>query len=78
MPKNDPDALHTATEYESPAPTSLPRLLTADEVAPYLRVPTARVYEMARLDLIPAIRMKRQVRFLEAALLDWLKRGGTP
>lgn len=78
MPKNDPDASQFAAEDDPTAATSLPRLLTADEVAPYLRVPTARVYEMARLDLIPAIRMKRQVRFLEAALLEWLKRGGTP
>lgn len=78
MPKNDPDASLTTTEYGPSAPTGLPRLLTADEVAPYLRVPTARVYEMARLDLIPAIRMKRQVRFLESALREWLERGGTP
>ncbi len=53
------------------------RLLTASEVAPVLRVPTARVYELARLRMIPAITLgERQVRFDEAALREWIATGG--
>lgn len=69
---------NTPQEPPTTAPAvDLPRVLTAEEVATVLRVPTARVYEMARLEAIPSIRMRRQVRFLESALRDWLERGGT-
>jgi excisionase family DNA binding protein len=37
-----------------------------------------RVYEAARLGLIPCVRIGRQVRFDEAALREWIAKGGTP
>ena len=37
---------------------------------------TARVYEAARLGLIPSVRIGRQVRFDEDALQEWAKGGG--
>lgn len=35
-----------------------------------------RVYECARLGLIPSVRIGRQVRFDEDALREWIQRGG--
>jgi DNA binding domain, excisionase family len=52
------------------------KLLTASEVANILRVSTARVYELARMNAIPSITLgQRQVRFDEATLQEWLQRG---
>ena len=48
------------------------QLLTAQEVAKILRVSKARVYELARRGVIPSIRLGYQVRFSEAALLEWI------
>ncbi|MCA1578342.1 MAG: helix-turn-helix domain-containing protein [Acidobacteria bacterium] len=49
------------------------RLLTADEVAVILSVSTARVYELARTNAIPALKLgERQVRFDETALRKWI------
>ncbi len=53
-------------------------LLTAKEVAALLRVPTLRVYELARAGAIPCVRIRRQVRFPEDRLREWIARGGTP
>lgn len=53
------------------------RLLTAKEVSEGLRVPLARVYELARTGVIPVVRLgERQVRFNEDAIRDWIARGG--
>ncbi len=53
------------------------RLLTAKETAELLQVKLPRVYELARLNLIPAVRMGRQVRFNEDSLREWASRGGS-
>ena len=52
------------------------RFLTAKEVSMLLQIPLARVYELARQNLIPAVRMGRQVRFDETALREWAAHGG--
>jgi excisionase family DNA binding protein len=53
-------------------------LLTANEVAQILRVPTARVYELARRKMLPVLTLgQRQVRFEEAALREWIAAGGS-
>jgi excisionase family DNA binding protein len=41
-----------------------------------MRIPLARVYELARQNLIPCVRMGRQIRFDESALREWAARGG--
>ena len=49
------------------------RLLTAEEVAGILSVSTARVYDLARRNAIPALKLgQRQVRFDETALRNWI------
>jgi excisionase family DNA binding protein len=53
------------------------RLLTADKIAESLGITTARIYEAARLGLIPCVRIGRQVRFDEEAITDWIARGGS-
>lgn len=52
------------------------RLLTAKEVSKAMQVPLSRVYELARLKLIPSIRIGRQVRFDEVKLREWAESGG--
>jgi excisionase family DNA binding protein len=54
----------------------LMRLLTAKEVAPILQVTEARVYEMSRENLLPTVRMGRQVRYDEETLRNWIRDGG--
>jgi excisionase family DNA binding protein len=54
----------------------LMRLLTAKQVAPILQVTEARVYEMSRENLLPTVRMGRQVRYDEEALINWIRAGG--
>ena len=53
------------------------RLLTAKEVSVAMQIPLARVYELARQNLIPTVRVgQRQIRFNEEALSEWAERGG--
>lgn len=52
------------------------RLLTAKQTAELLQVTLSRVYELARIGLIPCVRMGRQIRFDEAALREWVAQGG--
>ena len=53
------------------------RLITAREASKALGVALPRVYELARLNLIPSIRLgPRQIRFDPDSLEGWAKRGG--
>jgi excisionase family DNA binding protein len=53
-------------------------LLIAAEVAGILRVSTARVYELVRLRMLPALKIgQRQLRFDEKTLREWIEGGGS-
>ena len=53
------------------------QILVADEVAEILRVDRQRVYELARRNAIPVIRVgERQYRFDAEAIRQWIERGG--
>jgi excisionase family DNA binding protein len=52
------------------------RLITASQLAEKWQLKPSRIYELARLKIIPSVRLGRQVRFDEAALLEWISRGG--
>ena len=53
------------------------QILVADEVAEMLRVDRQRVYELARTNAIPVIRLgERQYRFDAEAIRQWIERGG--
>jgi len=53
------------------------QILVADEVAEMLRVDRQRVYELARRNAIPVIRVgERQYRFDAEAIRQWIERGG--
>jgi excisionase family DNA binding protein len=54
----------------------MPTLLTATEVAQLLRLSEGRVYELARLAILPVVRVGRQVRFDARKLIDWIDQGG--
>ena len=56
------------------------RLLTAKQVASEWQMPLARVYELARLGVLPIVRFglnRRQIRFPEDELREWVRRGGS-
>jgi excisionase family DNA binding protein len=54
------------------------QILIADEVAEMLRVDRQRVYELARRNAIPVIRLgERQYRFDAEAIRHWMERGGS-
>jgi excisionase family DNA binding protein len=52
-------------------------ILIADEAAQLLRVSKQRIYELARTNKIPTIRVgERQFRFSKQAIEKWLENGG--
>jgi excisionase family DNA binding protein len=52
-------------------------LIQAKRASEVLSVSLARLYELARLGVIPVVRLgPRQTRFDEDALTEWVKRGG--
>lgn len=54
------------------------KISDAKEVAEMFQIPLSRVYELARLDVIPHIRIgQRQIRFDVEALEDWARVGGS-
>ncbi len=54
------------------------RLLTAKQVSELLLVAEQRVHDMGRKNLIPHLKLGRQVRFDPHQLEQWLASGGTP
>lgn len=53
------------------------QILIADEVAEMLRVDRQRIYELARRNAIPVIRIgERQYRFDAEAIRQWIASGG--
>lgn len=51
-------------------------LQTASEAAERLSVSVQRVYEMARLGIVPCVRLGRTVRFDPAAIEGYVASGG--
>jgi excisionase family DNA binding protein len=54
----------------------MPRLLRIPEVAEILAVSPQRAYELARKDLLPVVRVGRQVRVDPGRLEEWIANGG--
>lgn len=52
-------------------------MLTAPQVAEILGVPLHRVYELARLGVLPHTRILRQIRFDPVRIRKWIDGGGT-
>ena len=53
------------------------RLIQAKRASEVLSVSLARLYELARLGIIPVVRLgPRQIRFDEDALTEWARQGG--
>lgn len=55
---------------------TLSKLVSADEVAEVLGVTAARVYEMARQNILPSVRLGRQIRFDPERIRAWIDSGG--
>jgi excisionase family DNA binding protein len=54
-------------------------LITAKEASQILGIRLARLYELTRQRLIPSVRMgEKAIRFDEAALNQFIERGGIP
>jgi excisionase family DNA binding protein len=50
--------------------------LTPDELALRFKTKKARIYELVRLGLLPAVHLGRQLRFDEAQISEFIKQGG--
>lgn len=57
--------------------TDAPTMMTAQDVADRLGVRLHRVYELTRRDILPHVRLGRQLRYDPAALEAWIRAGGT-
>ena len=66
-----------ASSATTSPPSSVSPLWTASQLAELLKVPKARVYELARLGSLPSVRIGRTVRFDVAAVTRWLRDGGS-
>lgn len=54
-------------------------LITAKQASEILNIRLPRLYELARLRVIPFVRLgPHQIRFDESDLAEWAKRGGVP
>ncbi len=51
-------------------------LLTAEEVAARMSITKARAYELARLGIVPCVRLGRQVRFDPLKIQALIESGG--
>jgi excisionase family DNA binding protein len=54
------------------------KLLKVADVAMIMNTSVDRVYELARLGLLPVVHLGRQIRVEESALVEWIKTGGAP
>jgi len=71
-------ALLEARLSRIPGDPSNSKLLTARQVGAILQVPTRRVYDLMRNEELPFLRIgKRQIRFDDDALRDWMHRSAT-
>jgi len=52
------------------------KLFKAETVAGILDISTARVYELIRMGILPAVKLGRQVRIEEQILEAWIMEGG--
>lgn len=50
-------------------------VMTTRDVAQYLRISEAKVYELARSGTIPALRIGKSWRFQKDLLKDWIRKG---
>jgi excisionase family DNA binding protein len=64
---------HTATPVYG-----LPRLLTVDETAAYLRVDRSTIYRLEREGELQSVRVGRRRRFRPNDLAEYLERGQEP
>ena len=55
------------------AATDLPEVMTADEVAAFLRVNPKTVYAAVAAGQLPGRRVGKRIVFWRDALLDWLR-----
>ena len=51
-------------------------LLKMDEVAEILKVSEQRAYDLVRKDILPGVKMGRQVRVSKKDLMEWIEGGG--
>ena len=60
----------------SESAAGMPEFVTADQLAPTLGVSKARLYQLARDRIVPAVFMGRMVKFDLVQIRKWIERGG--
>lgn len=71
MAKNENQSRRTL-DANAPGGSVEPEVMTADEVAEYLRVDRKTVFEYAARGVIPHRRVGKRLLFLRSALVSWL------
>ena len=56
---------------------TLPKLMTARELAGRLGLARWRIYDLTRSGILPAVRIGRSYRYSTEAIREWIERGGT-
>jgi excisionase family DNA binding protein len=56
--------------------TEIEKLMDAQPVADALGITTKRCYELARTNMLPCVRLGRQIRFRPSELRKWIDGGG--
>ncbi len=73
---NEPSTESSAATSAGDADSTLPAVLTADDLAKLARVDRRVIYEMVREHQIPGVRpFGRQLRFDRDCVLNWLRDG---
>ena len=67
---------HSATAPTPARSDDLPAVMTADEVAAFLRVDRKTVYDAVKNGTLPALRLRKVIRFCREEVLQFL-RGNT-
>jgi excisionase family DNA binding protein len=57
--------------------TASPEVMTAQELASYLRLAEATIYRLAQAGEIPAVKIGRSWRFKKALIDEWFRSGAS-
>ena len=73
---HSPEARQALTVKELSSTGSQPQLITAAELASYLRISRRRVYQLVRDGVLPGVIIGRAVRFDPYVIKELVRRGG--
>jgi excisionase family DNA binding protein len=61
----------------SESAAGMPEFVTADQLAPTLGVSKARLYQLVRDQIVPAVHVGRSIKFDLPQIREWIEGGGS-